>query len=277
MNKSKAAFLMTVDKLVDTFPNLYFWTFTFIKVVPDWQACELWSWFIRDVQRKYNGTVFGVKVTELHANHGLHFHCIVNRRLNVNVLRSIGVRHGFGRMQVAVVKDRQQLYYLSKYLGKSKGRWFAGAQRWHTIGGFKGVKVRDIEKVDTISEWMARIFKGHKISFADYMRFRVAIIDGNWKAVRLMKLEHMRRLAWERMYGEAKAQKRIVSDRRAEVMRRALERRKNSHKAPQKQKYSLTTLLEKPPLSSGFDSLTASWNQCDATKLARWMKGPAKC
>jgi len=213
MTKSSAAYLMTVDKLADQFKNLYFWTFTFVHVVPDWDASTAWSYFIRDMQDHYNSTIFGIKVTELHADHGLHFHCVFNRRVSVHILRRIGARYGFGRMQVAKVRDRKQLYYLAKYLGKTKDRWFAGAQKWHTVGGFKGVKVSDIEKIDAISIWKKRIYKDYKITFTEYMCFRSAVIDGNWKAVRMLKMNHMRRMVWEK-------HQRINGERHSQVVKR---------------------------------------------------------
>lgn len=148
LKKTKIAFLMSVEKLFENSPAVYFWTFTFKEVLHDFQAMYLWNQFMRSMKNAFP-MMHGLRVVEVHPgtemrpSHGLHFHCLLAPRMNVQVVQKVGKRWGFGRMHVQLA-DKDSAYYLAKYLTK-KGELEPGARRWGTVGGFHGVKVRNIE------------------------------------------------------------------------------------------------------------------------------------
>lgn len=143
--KSLMAYNFTCDKLWDKYSDaLYFWTFTFVDTMPDWYYSRCWSRFIADLQNHYGGQVKGVKVIEAHVTHGLHYHCIINKRLSVHLVRRIGKKYGLGRNHVCKVKSATIFDYLAKYLQKDIGELHDNVAKWGTIGTFKGVKVKDV-------------------------------------------------------------------------------------------------------------------------------------
>jgi len=147
MTKTEFAFRTSCEILFEQEPEVYFWTFTFIRPMPDWWYANTWQAFIRDLQRLYGGELRGIKVTELHQTHGIHFHALLNHRVWVGEVRRLCKRYGLGRVHVEKC-DRNAIDYLAKYLSKqhTKGqKLFCGIRRWHTIGAFRGCKVRNVE------------------------------------------------------------------------------------------------------------------------------------
>jgi len=164
-SKSQAAFVLTCEKLFDTFPKLYFWTFTFKTVMPDWRYSYAWAAFIRDLQNLHGQMILGVKCIEVHpGGHGLHYHAILNVRVNAHIVRRIGKRYGIGRVHVRTC-NIGAAYYLVPYLRKEDGL-SKGIRRWSTVGGFVGVKKRDIEVDSPYQRNMQRLSGGRKVGFA---------------------------------------------------------------------------------------------------------------
>ena len=75
--KSRAAFEFTVRKMLRQNPKLYFWTFTLREVHSLKAAMQLWNQFLTLLKR--NLRFRGVRVLELHEEHGCHFHVITNQ------------------------------------------------------------------------------------------------------------------------------------------------------------------------------------------------------
>lgn len=147
MTRSEAAFLFSAERLFDQEPELYFWTFTWKDVMPDWYYANSWSRFVDKLSYMYGGTLRGLKVVELHKQHGIHYHCLLNKRVWVGEVRRVAERFGLGRVHVKRA-DRGAITYLSKYLSKqfiSKNKLHARVGRWGTIGGFRSCKVKDVE------------------------------------------------------------------------------------------------------------------------------------
>jgi len=157
VNKSQAAFLMSCDRLFEQWPRPYFWTFTFTKVWSDWFYPASWAAFIRDLQNVHGGLVCGVRVIEPGEEHGLHYHAILNMRISVHIVRRLAKRYDIGRVQVQRC-DYGAALYLSQYLGKQV-RLFGGIHKWGCVGGFRGVRVRDVE-IDSIAASNQRFFFG---------------------------------------------------------------------------------------------------------------------
>jgi hypothetical protein len=145
--KSRFAFEFTVRKMLRENPKLYFWTFTFREVHSLRKAMQLWNEFLTLLKRKLQFR--GVRVLELHEEHGCHFHVIVNRRFRIETILSLGKRYGFGRIDVRRVKDADQAVgYLCKYLSKPRVRCLKRARLWSAFGKIERTRVKDVV-VDT--------------------------------------------------------------------------------------------------------------------------------
>ena len=95
----------------------------------------------------YGGTLKGLKVVELHQNHGIHWHALLNKRIWAGAVRRLGARHGIGRIHVKRA-DAGAIEYLCKYLTKqckTEQTLFSRVRRWSTVGGFKGTLNKDVE------------------------------------------------------------------------------------------------------------------------------------
>lgn len=155
--KSEIAFKWTAERLFECFKPIYFWTFTYRVVMPDWWYSRTWASFIRKLQDCYGGTLKGVKVLEFHKDHGVHYHALLNNRVPVWLVRRLAKKSGMGRVQVKKA-NAKSIAYLAKYLSKQMGRdelGFSGGARWGTVGGFKGCRVRDIEIESPYTSYVA--------------------------------------------------------------------------------------------------------------------------
>lgn len=144
ISKSSAAFYMTCERLFQTQEYVYFWTFTFKNVYADWIYSNAWAGFIRELSNWYGQGLFGVRVIEPHKSHGLHYHALLNQRIPIGLVRRIGKKYGIGHVWVKRA-DPGSIGYLAKYLQKAKDNpLHPGMQRWHTVGGFVGVRKNDL-------------------------------------------------------------------------------------------------------------------------------------
>lgn len=145
--KSRAAFEFTVRKMFRQNPKLYFWTFTFRDVHSLNVAMQLWNQFLTLLKRKLGFR--GVRVLELHEEHGCHFHVITNRHFSIRTILGLRQRYGFGRIDVRRVTDTSQaVSYLCKYLSKPRVRCLKRARLWSAFGKIERTRVRDV-LVDT--------------------------------------------------------------------------------------------------------------------------------
>lgn len=180
--RSQAAWHLTCLKLFQTYKPVYFWTFTFKEVMPDWFYPYRWQGFVRDlVWHIYGGNLAGVRVIEPHREHGLHYHALLNKRIWVGLVRQLGRRYGIGRIQVR----RQQANlgdgrYLAKYLDKRKFPTATRLARWHTVGPFKAVRVSDVEVLSPLNDDIreAQADAGcRKLPFTEYRRIWLTHFD----------------------------------------------------------------------------------------------------
>lgn len=161
ITKSKCAFLFSVKALFrekvangsERARRVYFWTFTFRDVESDDHAFKCWNHLRVLMHQKWKDGegIPGIRVVEVHGGgHGLHFHLLVRRRIDVNQVRRLAIRAGFGRIHVrkATQNDAE---YLGKYLSKADDGLARGRRRWGNFGTFKGSQVRDIEVTSTFS------------------------------------------------------------------------------------------------------------------------------
>jgi len=173
------AFLFAVEEMYEHWPkSVYMWTFTFEKFQPDWRAMMRWA----ELKEKLFGTEYGgrlkcefpgvrgLRVVEVHPgnnfhglSHGLHFHCLLNKRVCVHAVRRIGRKFGFGRIQARRV-TQEEAAYLGKYLTKKQPELSKGARRWGTINWPEACKVRDIKIESTFHRNIEKVQQAVKQS-----------------------------------------------------------------------------------------------------------------
>ena len=106
-----------------------------------------WNQFLTLLKRKLQFR--GVRVLELHEEHGCHFHVLTNERFPIRKILALGERYGFGRINVKRVMDAgQAVSYLCKYLSKSRFRCLKRARLWSAFGKIERTRVRDV-RLDT--------------------------------------------------------------------------------------------------------------------------------
>jgi hypothetical protein len=167
MTKTAAAFSFTADKLSTPGMRTYFWTFTFQVVQNDWDAMRMFSDFVRHLRMVLPGDWGGVRVAELHKEHGLHFHALINRRLAVQIVRRVARCHGIGRIHVCAAAE-SAVKYLAKYLWKQvkTGMTKSGRsiRRWASFGQIRKTRVCDV--VNESPMWVYRRERG--LAFLSY-------------------------------------------------------------------------------------------------------------
>lgn len=120
----------------------YLWSFTFPDEIPPREALKRWELFRKWLQR--SGKV-AVRVLErgTKGERRWHFHTVSPQRWDVNQVRPIAERHGFGRINVRRI-PASRARYVAKYIGKQfadeDGR--ANVRLWSCIG-FHGANVRN--------------------------------------------------------------------------------------------------------------------------------------
>ncbi|RYZ89139.1 MAG: hypothetical protein EOP06_09785 [Proteobacteria bacterium] len=130
MTKSEAAFLLSCDRLAKQ-GRLYFWTFTFSEVLDLVDTRKKWNHLLTLIRRRWPDAC-GLRVFEMHKEHGLHVHLLTNKRIDVNQCRQLSKRSGWGRIHVMRI-PKEQTPYLAKYLSKDRPKAF---KRWRLWAGF---------------------------------------------------------------------------------------------------------------------------------------------
>jgi len=182
MTKTQYAFTFSCEELFRQFENIYFWTFTF-KSVPldDSYAMEDWHVLVSRLVH-YFPQMVGIRCTELHRSHGIHFHCFVNCRIPIDLMQKI--IHGtgnivghnryldFGRLSVKKCdKSPESVAYLACYLTKQyrEDNWFGKRRRWGAMGGFNVTRCRDIVYESTATRNRTEIFGDMQCSYTALM------------------------------------------------------------------------------------------------------------
>jgi len=136
--------------------KLYFWTFTLREVHSLREAMKLWNQFLTLLKRKVQFR--GVRVLELHEEHGCHFHVITNQRFPIRKILALGKRYGFGRLQVQAVSDATKaVRYLCKYLSKARPGCLKRARLWSAFGKIERTRVKDILTDTPLSRILRRV------------------------------------------------------------------------------------------------------------------------
>lgn len=149
MTKSKAAFLFACSRLGQE--KLYLWTFTFADVLA-----------VKDTRKKWNHLLTlllltwpdlcGIRVFELHKEHGLHVHLVTNQFIDVNKARELAQQAGWGRIHVTPM-PAAHVGYLAKYLSKERPACLKHWRLWAAFGeGWEPAQCKDIEKQSLFSK-----------------------------------------------------------------------------------------------------------------------------
>lgn len=177
--KSAQAFIFQALNLFEDHKDLYFWTLTFYHVHSDWECHKRFSNFLRHLRKVVGRGWGGVRVSELHEEHGVHFHLIVSERLAADLVRRVGRCYGFGRVHVERVFDqRGAIDYLAKYLTKQRdhpktesGR---SCRKWASFGDIRRTRVKDMENAGTY--WRFR--KARNLPWTSWRQEH--LIDRSW-------------------------------------------------------------------------------------------------
>jgi len=128
--------------------GVYLWTVTFSALHSDWECGKLFRAFLNHLREVVGRTGWGgVRVCELHREHGVHYHLLVTERLAVDLVRRVGRCHGIGRIHV-VRADEGSAAYLAKYLSKKgegpRGQRGGSMRRWAAFGDVESTRCKDV-------------------------------------------------------------------------------------------------------------------------------------
>lgn len=159
LTRSKAAFRHSVATFVEQAEargeKPYLWTFTLRECVSVAAAFAAWvkfanrlhKWGVHPVTKEQ--TIVGLRVAELHpGGHGVHFHVLINRRLNIHVVRRFAELQGFFWIDVRRATETRcgrLARYLGKYLSKQdRAECMRGRRLWQAFGKWGQTRCKDI-------------------------------------------------------------------------------------------------------------------------------------
>lgn len=157
MIRSKAAFIFSVRSFFERSERPYFWTFTFREVHDVKVALALWEKFRKALwnfgRHPETGeqTIIGLRCFELHpGGHGVHVHCLLNRFINIHIVRRLSHKYGFGRDHVVRIHSLEHAEtmadYMAKYCSKQdRPPCLKGRRLWAPIGKWGATRCKDIE------------------------------------------------------------------------------------------------------------------------------------
>ena len=86
----------------------------------------------------------GLRVFELHEEHGLHVHLVTNSFIDVSRARALAEKAGWGRIHVKRI-PAERVSYLAKYLSKERVECLKRWRLWAAFGGgWEPTKVKDV-------------------------------------------------------------------------------------------------------------------------------------
>src|SRR5438105_14186415 len=101
MTKSKAAFLFA-SRTLGKDSRLFMWTFTFKDLLSVKDTRKRWNHLLTLLLRRWP-KLQGLRVFELHKQHGLHVHLLTNQFIDVNEARRLARQANWGRIHVTRV------------------------------------------------------------------------------------------------------------------------------------------------------------------------------
>lgn len=176
MLASQAALQLNCERL-SRLGRVYMWTFTFPYVFDLPVARRMWS----ELSARLVSVGFdGIRVFELHKEHGLHIHCLVVGWHDVGDVRKITTAFGFGRIDVRRCFE-SGLHYVSKYVTKQARKEYPclkGVRLWAYIGSDRSeqTRVSDLRKVSHVSTVARQLIGlGHDPYFACIVAGKICV------------------------------------------------------------------------------------------------------
>jgi len=185
MTKSKAAFLFASQTLGKE--RLYLWTFTFKELLAVKETRKRWNHLLTLLLREWPN-LQGLRVFELHEEHGLHVHLVTNQFIDVNHARELASQAGWGRIHVTPMPSEHS-GYLAKYLSKERPECLYRWRLWAGLGkGWEWTRVKDIVRETLFSrvyrackEWRGWVGRGKFFERMDLVRRMVVLtLEGGW-------------------------------------------------------------------------------------------------
>jgi hypothetical protein len=159
MNKSTAAFLFA-SRTLGKDDRLFLWTFTFTDVLSVKDTRKKWNYLLTLLLRAWP-MLQGVRVFELHEEHGLHVHVVTNSFIDVNRARLLAEKAEWGRIHVKRI-PAGRVSYLAKYLSKERAECLKRWRLWAGFGaGWEWTKVKDVVSESIFS----RVYRACKESW----------------------------------------------------------------------------------------------------------------
>jgi hypothetical protein len=189
MTKSKAAFLFASQTLGKQ--KLFLWTFTFRELLAVKDTRRRWNHLLTLLLRMWP-KLQGLRVFEMHEEHGLHVHLITNQFVDVKRARQLASRAGWGRIHVTRMPC-EHAGYLAKYLSKERPECL---YRWRLWAGFgknwEWTKVKDVIRETLFSrvyrackDWKGWTGKGHFFERMSLARqILIKTIEEGWEVGR---------------------------------------------------------------------------------------------
>jgi hypothetical protein len=187
MTKSKAAFLFA-SRTLGKDNRLFMWTFTFKDLLSVKDTRKKWNYLLTLLLRAWP-LLQGIRVFELHEEHGLHVHLVTNSFIDVNRARMLAEKAGWGRIHVKRI-PAERVSYLAKYLSKERVECLKRWRLWAAFGkGWAPTKVKDVISNSVFSrvyrackEWQD--WKGRKGFFErmEFVRWMVILtVENGWE------------------------------------------------------------------------------------------------
>ena len=168
--------------------QLYLWTFTFAELLGVKETRKRWNHLLTLLLRTWPN-LQGLRVFELHKEHGLHVHLVTNQFVDVNRARELAAQAGWGRIHVARMPS-EHAGYLAKYLSKERPQCLKRWRLWAGFGaGWEWTKVKDVIRETLFTQiyrackewqrWTGRdgFFKRMHLVRA----LGINTIEGNWR------------------------------------------------------------------------------------------------
>jgi len=185
MTKSKAAFLFASQTLGKQ--RLYLWTFTFKELLAVKETRKRWNHLLTLLLRQWPN-LQGLRIFELHQEHGLHVHLVTNQFIDVNRARELATQAGWGRIHVTPMPSEHSAY-LATYLSKERPECLYRWRLWAGFGkGWEWSKVNDVVRETLFSriyqackKWKDWTRRGQFFERMDCVRrIIIATIEQGW-------------------------------------------------------------------------------------------------
>jgi hypothetical protein len=185
MTKSKAAFLFASQTLGKQ--RLFLWTFTFRELLAVRETRKRWNHLLTLLLREWP-SLQGLRVFELHQEHGLHVHLVTNQFIDVNRARELATQAGWGRIHVTPMPSEHS-GYLAKYLSKDRPECLYRWRLWAGFGkGWGWTRVKDVISETLFSrvyqackEWKGWTGRGQFFERMDMVRrMMILTIEKGW-------------------------------------------------------------------------------------------------